>query len=175
MALTKKRIVLWFALAFLSPCWLVALAEEPDTKPDLRQLRRLAERTRDAMQNGTSSWTMAFETGTNTEVDMKVYRSRKMARYDMTVPVGGQEHSLLSIVARDGAWFVAEGGNAGKFRPYEAPTSFPSTYFYLTRCAAKIVDADLLESKGTFVSSTTGVATFTVPLDDATRRRSRRC
>ena len=87
-----------------------------------------------------------------------------MERYSINAANGGQKGEWLDLIIRDGAWYVIQGAMACKYRPYESPLGNPLIYTLLDRSSPKLVDVNLLESKGTLESATPSTITYRVPL-----------
>ena len=166
-ACKKAAFLLASLLLFRS---VAATAGEPNPSPDLQQLRRQADATLATMQTKAASWTTVEEMGA-VEFQVKTVQSPGMQRYAISASRGGQQVKLTDITVRDGAWYVLDGKQACKYRPYEAPMDVPQVYLALVRSSPQVVDSGLLESKGTLESAGSSIATYRVPLDDTTKRQ----
>ncbi len=145
---------------------LSALAQEPDPAALARAGAKSALRLRD----GAASWTVTHETPTGARFLVSVLQDRTRRRLALSAEVAGEKIPLSRIVERDGLWYVVDGPQAGKYRPYEAPLSLSTAYFYLARSNV-LVMADREGLEGWKHEETlAGVAAYRAPVPEAVRR-----
>ncbi len=166
---TNSLFCLVLVLLTVSPCTLLGI--EAGKKPDLNQLREVVSRSQTKLAKTTASWTMVFETSSGIEAHVKVNSTPMMLRYVVSAFLKGKEESWIDIIYRDGAWYVFDGQQSAKYRPYEAPTDIPSIYMFLEQAMPGFTDMEFLDSKGTFEVIEENVAKYRVPISDAPKQQ----
>jgi hypothetical protein len=146
-------------------------AAEATPQPDVRQIVRAAEQTIARLSTAAASWTTVQEMEGGVEVRVQAHRAPTMQRYSVAVWKGALHQEMVSVIVRDGVWFVNDFGTRYKCRPYEGPMKNPNAYLFLERTTPRLVDAALFPSKPAFESVADGMATFRSPPTDAVRKQ----
>ncbi len=150
---------------------LSARGQAPKTEPDLSALVKAGRASAERLQKECASWTSST-TGPNGSVFIvDVLACPDMRRSIFSVQAQGQRVEIFRLIARGGVWYMTEGKRAGKYRPYEAPSDWPTAYLYLSRSEPRFVAQDEPGILGTYEGKLQGVATYRSPIPDAQRQQ----
>ena len=141
-----------------------AFADAPDPAALVRAARESMER----VEHQAASWTSDQTLPGGSHILVDVLRTPTRRRLTLSIAIDGRRVMMTRIIERDGVWYVTDSGVRGKYRPYEAPTRLPLTYFYLGR-------ADLFfatePTAWTYDSTAGTVATYRSPLSGQIKRQ----
>lgn len=141
----------------------LASAEEP-APPDLKKLAEAGRATLARFESGAAKWTGVHQVQVGVQVRIEIQSNQGDRRTVFRVRQGDREEEVFRIWEVGGVWHVEEGGNRGRFRPFEAPLEFPNAYFFLCRSeACFLVDASVLANVR-FEAAEGRTATWRVPL-----------
>jgi hypothetical protein len=142
------------------------LAQSPDPDAVARAGAKTALRLRD----GAASWTVTHEAPSGARFLVSVLQDRARRRIALAAEVAGEKVPLARIVERDGLWYVVDGAQTGKYRPYEAPLSLSTAYFYLARSSVMVMaDREGLEG-WKHQETRAGIASYRAPVPEGVRR-----
>jgi hypothetical protein len=147
-------------------------AAEPSA-PDIGQLIELGKRTQERLTREAASWTGVHETPVG-HLYVKVTATpekRRVVFIDTGVDPNTQQPSeilLAQVIMRDGFWYVLQGNQTSKYRPFEALFNLPSLNDYLARTNPQFADEESLK-RARFDTLEDGAAFFRVPMSVAMR------
>jgi hypothetical protein len=166
---TMHRVATWILPLLMA---LPAAAQQAGGKgPDIAELAKAGRATLKRLESQAASWTATTRLAGGTRVVVDVVATPAMRRSVLSLEAQGRRAEVFRLITRDGAWYATEGPKAGKYRPYEAPSDLPTTYFYLARseprCIAQAEGADL----GAYEGTEGGVATYRTSLAEPMRKQ----
>lgn len=138
-------------------------------EPDVNAVRSAGVRTKERLIDSAASWTAVISTSGGRHVSLEILRTPTARRTIVsTTDENGRPVEIARIIERDGLWYVQEeGAKPGKYRTGECPFRFAAIPFFAARAELRPVIAT--ESMGQFDGIVDGVASYRVPLDQATR------
>ncbi len=102
-----------------------AIAIQDD--PDPSEITRAAAGSLKKLENSPASWEAELDMGNGVKISMRVVRSGDQRSTSMSV----RNQHLVTITERDGLWYVIEGEDRTKYRPYEVPWVIPTVPLFL--------------------------------------------
>lgn len=132
--------------------------------PTLEELLEVAHATQDHCERRPARWKILFELPKGdllVEVVIKGERRRTQFYYEDHL----SKSLLLDVISTDGLWYVTDGDERYKCRPFEAVFSAPSLYGFLERSDLHVYHEEM-ESIGTFEEMDGEVAVYRVPLTE---------
>ncbi len=143
--------------------------------PDLKEVAEAAKKTQARMKQEACSWRCVFTRNAPGQIIVDVMRTPKMRRMMVSTAAGTDRRRILTIIERNGAWYVTQFGGLGgrgKYRPFEVPLKMTTLYLYLLRAELKFVSPDAAENMGgSYEGTHKGEATYRIPLPKKVRRQ----
>jgi hypothetical protein len=99
----------------------------------LRTVAAAGEQTMARLKTDPVRWMSEFTFGPEAKLQVELRYAGPIMRAEFSTLRKARHDRLLTIISRDGFWYVDEGGRRGKYRPYEAPFVTPLVYPLLQR------------------------------------------
>ena len=114
----------------------VSRAEEAPEPGRIATAGRAAEKRLEA---GAASWRAVHDLGNGVKLHVKVLQAGDRRKTSVTAFAGERLDKLLTLIEKDGLWYLHEGGKRGIYRPFEAPVGLPGAYLYLLRSQVRFI------------------------------------
>lgn len=131
----------------------------------LADLGSLADRGRSTRSDTKlAAWTVRTEQRDGSSVLVDVVIAPVGRRWALSAETGGDVVPIVTIIERDGFWFVEQDKLRSRYRPFEAPLPLPILYLYLLRPDLVTVEPGV--ALGDLLHVRDQVATYRRPLPD---------
>ncbi|EAQ78093.1 hypothetical protein [Blastopirellula marina] len=163
-----KSIRLFWLLTFLvtwstapkTPCLKGA---EP---PHIQDIVAAGRQTQERLATDTAAWTTVLELPNDLFAEVDTVRAADMEKQVIRLTKGDSRLEIAEIISREGLWYVTTKEGNFKYRPFEAPLSFPAAYFFLARSEIRMI-VDEIDEAVNFAGVADNVATYRMPLPEA--------
>lgn len=164
--MSRVRRILSIApcLAFIFPT--LGSGQESKVAPDLAELARIGRRSLERFARDSYAWTATTPIRNGVAFVVEVTATPDMRRSVLSVEAQGRRQEFARLIHRDGAWYVVQGAQAGKYRPYEVPFEIPTAYLHLNRSEPRFVTEPDPKAFGTFDGTKNGIATYRTPVPE---------
>lgn len=109
----------------------------------LDQVVAAAEKTAARLSEEPARWMVRHDiaTGFAMEVAMEDYHDE--SRYTFRFVERGNPKIIGQVTIIDGHWFVSDGNNRGKYRPFEAPLPFPTAVLLMNKSQIAVFNKEM--------------------------------
>ena len=141
----------------------------PTTLPDQATLEQRRAATLQQIQRGSVSWTSIQELPGGRMVQVVVRKVPGTWRMDFQVNSAEGQTDLATVIGKGGSWYVREGDQRSRYRPYEANLQVPDIYLYMRSAYPRLLSR--VDESVKLLGVEEGLATVQTPLPTHVRRQ----